>query len=291
MILFERRAAHVLYNLLRTREDARPFLLPANACSILPETFAAAGQPVDLVDIAEPWLEIDADACAMRLRARAEGYAGLLFIHPYGSERDATPLFAALKDIQSNLFIIDDKCLCRPDCGGESLSPFADVTLFSTGHTKYADLGEGGFAHAAEPVTYTRHLPAPEISWIDYRDRAAGAARAADAQKAALNAIYERLLPAEICFPSELQRWRFNIHVPEAERLIEDVFASGLFASRHYPPLGDFAMAARLHAGVVNLFNDRYFDAERAERISEIVLRHLETIAPPAHPLPPPPTR
>jgi hypothetical protein len=276
MILFERRAAHVLYNLLRARADARPFLLPANACAILPETFAAARQPIDLVDIAEPWLEMDAAACAARLRAAHGGYAGLLFIHPYGSERDATPLFAELKAIQPDLFVVDDKCLCRPDCDGASLSPLADVTLFSTGHTKYADLGEGGFAHAAPSVAYARHPPAPELPWDEYRRRVAGATRAADAQKDALNAIYERLLPADIRFPAALQRWRFNIHVPEAERLIEDVFASGLFASRHYAPLGDFPVTARVHATIVNLFNDRHFDAERARRISELVLRHVE---------------
>lgn len=274
MILFDRRAALILAGILRARSDPRPFLMPANACPILPETFDSAGQPYELVDIAEPWLEIDGDLCSARLRARPDGYAGLLFIHPYGSERDATPLFTTLRSLQPDLVIVDDKCLCRPDCDGDALSPAADVTLFSTGHAKYTDLDGGGFAHAAG-------LMPIEESWPSYRRRVLDATRAADEQKETLNAIYTRLLPAEIQLPPELQRWRFNIRVPDAGRLLETIFAQGLFASRHYAPLADAPVAARLHSDVVNLFNDRWFDADRARRVSELVLRHLDAIASP----------
>jgi hypothetical protein len=278
VILFDRRASAVLSNVLRTRADPRPFLMPANACPILPQTFAEVGQPLELVDIAEPWLEIDATACSELLRANPTGYAGLLFIHPYGSERDATTFFGELKSIQPDLFIIDDKCLCRPDLDGDLLSPLADLTLFSTGHTKYADVDGGGFAHT---IAADCKGNAPKG---DYRRRVTEATRTADEQKELLNAIYTRLLPADVQLREELQRWRFNIRVPDAERLLETIFASGLFASRHYASLGDFAVAARLHTGIVNLFNDRYFDVDRARRVSELVLRHLETTASQAHP-------
>jgi hypothetical protein len=272
MIAFGRRAAAVLHDILRARGDARPFLMPANACPILFQTFAEAKQPVELVDISEPWLEIDADACAERLRAVPNGFAGLLFIHPYGSERDATTLFAALKRLQPKLFVIDDKCLCRPDLGEASLSPLADVTLFSTGHAKYADLDHGGFAHIGNEIASGTEPPS-----IDYRRRVIAATAAADEQKEALNAIYARMLPSEIQLPPELQRWRFNIRVPQPDRLMESIFAAGLFASRHYPALGAFPIAERLHAKIVNLFNDRYFDEARARHVCELVLYHLHT--------------
>ena len=79
----------------------------------------------------------------------------------------------------------------------------------------------------------------------------------------------------------ELQSWRFNIRVPAADRLVERLFAEGLFASRHYASLGRsfgegrFPVAERLHSEVVNLFNDQYFDEERAGAAVEVVLRHL----------------
>lgn len=277
MILFERRATAILHTVLCARADGRPFLMPANACRILPAAFAEAGQPIELVDISEPWLEIDTTACTTRLRARRNAYAGLLFIHPYGCERDATPLFAAVKAVQSDLFVIDDKCLCRPDPDGDRLSPLADLTLFSTGHAKYADLDGGGFAHLVAESAHGITAAADE-PWRDYRRRVADAIDAADGRKAALNAIYARTLPVDVQLATELQRWRFNIRVPEPDRLVDEIFAAGLFASRHYPAPGGFAVAKRLEADIVNLFNDRYFDAARARRVSELVLRHLDII-------------
>jgi hypothetical protein len=282
MIVFARRASAILFNLLRTRSDPRPFLLPANVCPIVPDTFREARQPFELVDIEEPSLEIEPAECLARLRARPGRYAGLLFIHPYGSERDPAAFFADVKKAAGDILIIDDRCLCRPAFDIASLS--ADVTLYSTGRAKYADAGGGGFAHlggdiAYEPATQGAdwlELDPPKVDGETYREIVERAARAADEQKARLNAIYERELPPEITLPASLQRWRFNIRVAEPDRLIAAIFAAGLFASRHFPPAGEsFAVAARLHAEIVNLFNDRYFDEQSALRISEIVLRHI----------------
>jgi hypothetical protein len=62
---------------------------------------------------------------------------------------------------------------------------------------------------------------------------------------------------------------------------VERLFAAELFASRHYASLGGifcnerFPAAERLHRGIVNLFNDFYFDEEQARRTVDCVLRHL----------------
>ncbi|MBK5258917.1 MAG: hypothetical protein JJE51_04935 [Thermoanaerobaculia bacterium] len=287
MLVSERRASVVLFKLLRSRADPRPYLLPANVCPVVPAAFALAQQPFVIVDIAEPWLEIDPDASMSRVRDRPNEYGGLVFVRPYGSERDPTSFFNGLKDEQPDLFIIDDKCLCRPDCDGERLSPRSDATLFSTGRAKYADIGGGGFAHLAPSVLYADVEPASvdwldltpeETAWTERRRHTIEAIRAADEQKTVLNEIYRRVLPREIQFPDELQRWRFNIRVPRPELLIDSIFAAGLFASRHYPPVvaGEFPIASRVHETIVNLFSDRHFDPDRARRISELVLRHLE---------------
>lgn len=291
MIVFARRASAILYNLLRSRRDDRPFLLPANVCPIVPEVFREASQTFELIDIEEPSLEIEHQACLEKLRTRPGRYAGLLFVRPYGSEREPMRFLTALKEVQRDLLVIDDKCLCRPDLEGESLSAAADVTLFSTGHTKYADIDGGGFAHLNDSIPYRNSfadpVPAwldagePDLSWAEYQHRVFAAAQAADEQKRRLNAIYSEILPPEIQFLPEMQRWRFNIKVPEAEQFIRTTFANGLFASRHYAALRPtlesprFPVAEQLHAEVVNLFNDRYFDQERARKMALLVLQHL----------------
>lgn len=283
MIRFERRASTVLYHLLRSLADERPFLLPANVCPVVPETFLAAGRNFEPVDIAFPSLEMDPEKTVQLLEAEPDAYSGVLFVRTYGSERDPSAFFAALRAVRPNLFVIDDKCLCRPDCAGASLSALADVTLFSTGYAKYVDRGQGGFAHTRDDVAYHR-MPAPEWldlqppdeTWTEYSRLTALAARQSDEQKAVLNAIYSEALPRAIQLSPELQRWRFNIRVPDADGLVARIFESGLFASRHYPALNQLPNATRLHDEVVNLFNDRYFDADRARRVSEIILRHLD---------------
>lgn len=287
MIVFERRACAILYNVWHSRNDPRPFLVPANVCPIVPETLRLSAQPFELIDIAAPSLDIDWDACVERLRTRPDGYAGMIFVRPYGSERDPTESFGRLKEIQPNLLLIDDKCLCRPDCDGERISRLADVTLFSTGYAKYTDVGGGGFAFLSDPVAYRRDgqagaewldLRPPETSWDVHRDLTIGATRASDERKKALNDIYTQTLPPEIQFDCPFQGWRFNIRVPAADELIRSVFEAGLFASRHYRSLGTpggFPNAERLQGEVVNLFNDRYFDESRAHRVAEIVVQHM----------------
>lgn len=284
MIVYERRACAILYNLLRTRGDSRPYLMPANICPDVPRTFIAAQQPFDLVDIAEETLAVDSEQCVARLRAEPQRYAGIVYVRTYGTERDPTQFFDELRGMCSDLFIVDDKCLCRPDWGAEHPSPAASVTLFSTGHTKYVDLDGGGFAHLRDGVVYRRQPPtangfdlrARNTSWEEYCQRIADLVPAVDAQKRALNAIYADVLPASIQLPPEFQQWRFNIRVPDPERLRSAAFEAGLFLSRHYEPLAPgFPVAARLHSEVVNLFNDRYFDEARAFQIAKLTLRHL----------------
>jgi hypothetical protein len=286
MIVHARRASAILYNLLRSRTDRRPFLIPANVCPVVPEGFTAASQAFQLVDLEEHSLEIDPQTCFDLLESQPGGFAGLLSARPYGSERDPSAFFASLKKIQSDLLIIDDKCLCRPDPDGEQISAMADVTLFSTGRAKYTDIGSGGFAHIRDTVPYSQlHGDSaqawigggePELQWDDYRQRVLSATVEADELKRSLNAIYAEMLPPEIQFPPQFQHWRFNIRVRESEELIRSIFDRGLFASRHYPALAPgFPIAEGLHASIVNLFNDRYFDRERAHAVAEVVLRHL----------------
>jgi hypothetical protein len=276
MIVMATRAAVILGNLLRARDDARPYLVPANACSAIPTAFLEAQQAFELVDLAEPSLEIDVAACVERLRAQPDGYAGVVFIRGYGRENDPTAAFRELRQAQPSIFLIDDRCLGRPDVDGHTLSPLADVTLFSTGDAKYAELGGGGFAFIAPTVPYAHDDgPAARRAWSAYRQRVIAAADAADRQKAVLNAIYARALPEDVQLPAEMQCWRFNILVPEPERLETTLFADGLFASRHYAAPPGFPVAGHLHRRIVNLFNDHYFDEARATRAATLVNRHL----------------
>lgn len=315
-LVFEVRACSVLYNLLRSQGDDRPFLLPANVCPVVPLTFRKTRRPFELVDVSGPDLAIDEARCLERIAGDPGSVAGLLFVRTYGALGDAAPFFRAAKELSPDLLVIDDRCLCRPDPEGASRTPGADVTLWSTGYAKHVDVGFGGFAHLRDGVPYRRSegafsslaleeveqgvkqalargvpfeeeredwldLARPEVSWKTYQGGVLAALPEIDEHKRRLNAIYTEALPAEIRLPERFQGWRFNLLVPEPDELVARLFAAGLFASRHYASLGgvlgagSFPEAEALHRRVVNLFNDRSFDEERARRAVEVVLEHL----------------
>jgi hypothetical protein len=327
MIAFESRASVVLYNLLRSREDRRPVLVPVNVCPIVPVTFRKAGRAFSFVDIDPSDLGMDQGACLDRIRAGHGGVGGLLYVRPYGAEEgaeeDVEAFFRAAKQHDPTLLVIDDKCLCPPDLAGDRLSAAADVSLFSTGRAKYVDIGGGGFAHLADGVLYQRHLddqrhldpsqdeavgrgaslttspmvcpvPAeqhsdecldlspPARSWNAYAGEVRALASAVAEHKRRLNAIYSAGIPTPTQLGARFQDWRFNILVRQPDRLIERLFAEGLFASRHYAPVrgtdpdgARFPRAEWLHRSIVNLFNDRYFDEPRAERAAALVREHV----------------
>jgi hypothetical protein len=127
-------------------------------------------------------------------------------------------------------------------------------------------------------------LRPPVVSWTEYQraieERSAQVAK----HRASLSRLYAELLPKEIQLPSRFQGWRFNIMVPEPERLVERIFQGGLFASRHYPSIGGtfssgrFPNAERVHRSIVNLFNDLHYTVEQGERTCAIVARHLDEL-------------
>jgi hypothetical protein len=302
MIAFERRASVILYRLLQGHRSVGPFLLPANVCDVVPATFRAVGRAYRLVDIEPRGLGIDKEACLAAVATAS--IAGLVFVHPFGAEDSAVPgFFAALRERQTDLLLIDDRCLCPP-ASDPILVSGADATLYSTGYGKYLDLGGGGLGAIADGAPYTAVEPStltldrpvetahgasradsclldlapPATTREEHRSRIRAALPATTAHKRRLNAIYRSAIAAEHTLPDPSQQWRFNVLVEEPTALLASLFAAGLFASRHYPPLAmpeRYPVAAQLAGRIVNLFNDHHYDETMAARTAEIVARHL----------------
>jgi hypothetical protein len=285
VIVYARRASALLFNLLRHRRDPRPFLLPANVCPIVPVTLLKAGQPFQLLDIDPADLGLDRVACRRHLEEDPEGYAGVLYVRPFGAVENLSPFLRSLRGIRPDLFIVDDRCLCPPDLDGTEIEPDADATLYSTGRAKPVDIGWGGFAHLRRGVGYseaalgfeldaleaveaaykaavTERRPfegdggdwldtrQPEVVWEDYRQAALQQRRLVADQRERLNRIYARGLPDSIQLPERFHGWRFQVRMPHPQELLEHLKAEGLFASRHYASLGRgiFADGAFIHA-------------------------------------------
>ncbi len=305
------RASAILYSLLIQRTDSRPWLLPANICPIVPITFLKARVPFEFVDISAATLHMDLEQAEGRIKTRKFG--GLLYAHTYGEPSTPRDFFALLKNLDPELVIVDDRCLCVPDF--EPVSS-ADIILYSTGYAKIVELNFGGYAFINDNFDYQpAHLPfrpndyrelekrykesiesrsvfsyhdnnwletdAPLPAWYDYRQQIESGQKSSLEHRAVLNQIYASCLPKEIQLSEPYQTWRFNIRVKDKMRILNAIFKAGLFASSHYASLagimaGSMARQAELLADeVINLFNDHHFDENKAQHICEVILENV----------------
>jgi hypothetical protein len=307
------RASAILYWLLKSRGRNQPWLLPANICPVVPLTFLKAGAPFTFVDIAEKTLLMDLDQAEALLRAQP--FDGLLYAHTYGEASTPNEFFRLIKGKFPNLLVIDDRCLCIPYLEHNHLN-MADVQLYSTGYAKIVDLNFGGYAFIRDDINYQPgFLPfvgqhyneveklykqainervmftyddsdwldteTPMPSWDDYCQRVEIQLAESLKHRAILNSIYADRLPVEMQLPDGFQEWRFNIRVKNKQRVLNAIFASGLFASSHYASLvGIFGDGYGSHADVlandvINLFNDQHFTIGQAEQVCQVVLNNL----------------
>jgi hypothetical protein len=307
------RASAILYNLLKSQDNPKPWLLPANICPIVPITFSKAGIPIELVDISAETLHMDLKQAQGRLERGV--YGGLLYAHTYGEPSTPNLFFQDVKSRHPELLLIDDRCLCQPNLEPNP-SMVADATLYSTGYAKVVELNFGGYAFLKDDIPYqARHLSfnpqahdeiekvykqaiqkrRPYVykdsawlqtdgdlpTWYDYRQQIGNGFKTSLQQRTWLNEIYADRLPAEIQLPQEYQSWRFNLRVKNKDRVLKVIFSAGLFASSHYASLagimapGQCPQAENLANEIINLFNDHYFDPQKAEQICALILENL----------------
>ncbi|NEW83317.1 MAG: hypothetical protein GZ094_13245 [Mariniphaga sp.] len=93
--------------------------------------------------------------------------------------------------------------------------------------------------------------------------------------------IYKSTLPIEIQLISEMNNWRFNIIVNKKDAILTELFRNNLFASNHYASIGtmqhkhDCRVADQLHQSIINLFIDKYYTQEKAEKTVSIIRKYL----------------
>ena len=319
MIVFERRASAVLFNLLRSHPVEGPFLMPANICPIVPMVFFKAQRPFELIDISLDTLCMNHDAIIDRFSAPHSKPAGLIYARTYGAIFETADVFARIKSVSPDALIVDDRCLCRPAFSG-ALATHADVALYSTGYAKYVDIGVGGYGVLRDGIPYTHtksafkvedlnemtalykdaliekakisyqdsawlDTAAPDEDWDSYQRQVERECDRVSGMKTIINSIYSSRLPLEIQLPRAFQSWRFNIQVQDKEAVLNCIRREGLFASGHYDSLagvfgpGSAPAAQTLHRHVINLFNDRYFSLDQAVKLTDLLARS-ELLAP-----------
>ena len=270
-LLTANRAKKILYNFVKTNNISGKVLLPANICESVAKVLLYAGMDIHFVDIQVNNLCID----QLTVLQLAPSAAMLLFVHTYGVEDDFYEFFAQVKEVNPNIIIVDDKCLCLPDLNVDETP--ADIVLYSTGAKKMVELGGGAIGYIADQWEYDEVEVEPNEylnndTWLLDTKQLYIKMDAMISHKEKLNAIYREMLPVSIQLPAQYQHWRFNILTDKKYEILKALFAEGLFASNHYQSHSlDCPIANNLHNYVVNLFNDQYYTKEQAIRTCEII--------------------
>ena len=269
-MIVEHRASIILFNVLSGLKDKRkPFLLPANVCPIVVLTYLKAGVAFELIDIAPDSLCLNEEIALGKLSTNINVYGGIHYVHTFGVENNPSDFFSSVKSLNADFFVIDDKCLNIPEFRTNPLQNNIDLELFSTGYSKYVDIGWGGFGYLQPEYIY-RSIQIPyeikdlerltesikknieddtifrynDSNWLGdtlfitslekYQRLVMSKMAIVSAHKEVINAFYSNELPQEVQFPKVYQNWRFNIKVPKRNELLEKIFKAGLFASAHY---------------------------------------------------------
>ena len=309
VITVRNRATSIINDFIKTNNICGKFLIPANICPIIPLVFLKNNIKIKFIDINLKGLDMDKKLVLENVKQ----FDGMLWNNSYGKEADNSFFFKKCKIINKQFFIIDDKCLSKPELSfNKSIS--SDLELYSTGYSKYCDLGLGGYAISKKkikfyPTIYHKNLYDKVIkkfnysinhkkifssktnNWLessnnivtkkyflsikDYKKKV-------NVHKKKINNIYNQILPNEIKIDKKLNNWRYNILVPQRKILIKKIFKENLFASTHYYPSSKIFQNIKMKNSdyignnIVNLFNDLRFDGKMAKKTALIIKQHFD---------------
>lgn len=284
------RGAKVIYDFFVSNKIAGTFMLPANICDSVPNTFREIGCNVLFIDINSKTLCID----ERQVLNQIADCTGLLAVHTYGIQNSFDSFFTQVRTINPNAIIIDDRCLCLPDFEEEGKydEAIADLTLFSLGDKKQVQLGAGGIGIVNDKWAI-RDCCVGRTSMFENKDYTFNLNEYLHQKEIAtehitkLRNIYSKKLPNSIQLPLEFNNWRFNIRVNAGikQTIIKNLFKHNLFASSHYKslsinPLLDTPNAVKLQQEIINLFLDPlFYSEEQAIETCHIINETLNSLS------------
>lgn len=284
MILFEKRAAKVLYKVLKKIQNKK-FLLPLNVCPIVPDTFKKANKEFKFIDIDLKTLCMD-EKLVLKAIKNDKTIDGLLFVKTFGISLDVQPLFKKVKKLNKNIFIIDDMCPCRQEFDYDIDNSYANMALFSSGYSKYVDIGYGGYGFLKDNEFLNIFKDKSQNkNFLKYKKKIEKQLPLMDKHKNKMNKIYSENLPKNIFLGKEFNGWRFSLLVNNKDKILQKIFdVDGLFASSHYPQVDYNYMkkpqentnAYIIQNKILNLFNDFRYTEEQALYTCKVINNILE---------------
>lgn len=296
-ILKNRSLGSLLHWLRKNALRGATVALHPLCCNDLKALLYAFECKIVYLDICKTTLCISKDS----IKNCTEAIDVFLNVRTLGYEGDMASLFLYVKQKYPQSLIVDDRCLCRPLLynGAYNLPENVDAEMYSTGYSKYIDIGFGGYLIHNKPakdhsITFESSKISvdldgklKDVSWVDdrnlnhayYFDHVNALLPLVSRHKENLNAIYQMNLSrnSAITILRDHTDWRFNILCEDPESIQQSIFEKGLFCSKHYQAdlIGntgcDCPNANSVANKILNLFNDFRFSDDNANLISGII--------------------
>ena len=311
--IFRNRATAIIHDFIKNNKIEGNFILPANICPSVPLVFYKNKIKIKFLDIDKKTLNL----CKDKVFSEIKNSSGILWNYTYGKDTNQKNFFKDLKKKKENYLIIDDRCLCIPKTETKK-NFFSDLEIYSTGYSKYCDLGYGGFGISKKKLKLfkTKYLKKTELNlkkkidrlifqkknytykendWLKnqkindvnfYIKSIAKLKIKVNKHKKKINLIYNRNLPQEVILDKTSNVWRFNILINKKETLLKEIFLNGLFASSHFYSSSKLFKKEKktntdiLSKNIINLFNDLRFSELNAYKICEIITKHHNKYGP-----------
>jgi dTDP-4-amino-4,6-dideoxygalactose transaminase len=140
------RASTILYNFILSNDiNKGTWIIPTNVCHYVPATILKTGSKIEILDVSKKDLCLDNSQVLSRLEKDINKYAGIIYVRSFGLDHNVNDFFMKIRELSNDIILIDDKCLSIPSID-DKINSLVDLELYSTGYSKYIDLGQGGFA-------------------------------------------------------------------------------------------------------------------------------------------------
>lgn len=157
------RASSLLYQIAVANKGL--WIIPDNVCHVVMATLVLAGCTPLILDVDRQTLELNHNDVLQRIK-ETKVVKGIVMVRAFGNDKlDYTEFIRNIRMIDFNILFVDDRCLCQPtfqivDCD-------ADYYLYSTGYSKFVDLGYGGYCFSKREIKNCA-LPYSEAHEIEF---------------------------------------------------------------------------------------------------------------------------
>lgn len=161
------RASSIIYNIVaKTNNENKYWLLPTNVCHTVPAAIIKGGGKIKFFDVSPISYCMNEEKVLNFVMKNKELVAGIIYVKTYGIELSIKDFYLQIKGISKSILVIDDKCLCIPHINLSDEYTEADATIYSTGYSKFIDIGKGGYGILTD--NYYESYDAVSISGLQY---------------------------------------------------------------------------------------------------------------------------